>query len=216
MNIRENSLENREWNRHKNQTHTHPANGLKSVKQHSFEEKIHKKSHEKKKMVCNTDQIHSYSEEKKSKQKPLSRGHRDDFEISKQDKIEIRRKMFEEKYWKTQVQRRYGEDQSPYHLLTHQEHGADPRLQKWASPALPTPTPTQPSPSPSPEHDSQEPRGTDHTTVRARRELFAIDTAKQRREREYEERLQREFERSKEEKKGEPNKAPRVWFYGTT
>lgn len=114
--------------------------------------------------------------------------------------------MFEEKYWKTQIQRRYGVDQSPYHhLLTHQEHSADPRLQKCASSSLPTP-----------KHDSQEPRGTDHTMGKARRELFTIDSAKQRREREYEERLQREFERSREEKKGGPNKAPRVWFYGTT
>lgn len=147
----------------------------------------------------------------------MSRGHRDDFEISKQDKVEIRRKMFEEKYWKTQIQRRNGVDQSPYHhLLTHQEHSADPRLQKCASSPLPTPIPAQPSPSPSPKHDSQEPRGTDHTMSKFRRELFTIDTAKQRREREYEERLQREFERSREEKKGGPNKAPRVWFYGTT
>lgn len=125
--------------------------------------------------------------------------------------------MFEEKYWKTQIQRRYGVDQSPYHhLLTHQEHSADPRLQKCASSPLPTPIPAQPSPSPSPKHDSQEPMGTDHMMGKARRELFTIDSAKQRREREYEERLQREFERSREEKKGGPNKAPHVWFYGTT
>lgn len=132
--------------------------------------------------------------------------------------------MFEEKYWKTQVQmrygvdqRRYGVDQSPCnHLLTHQQNCADPRLQKWASPALPTPTSAIPSPSPLPEQVLHEPKDTNDSTGKARRELFAIDTAKQRREREYEERLQREFERSKEEKKCEPNKAPRVWFYGTT
>lgn len=47
----------------------------------------------------------------------------------------------------------------------------------------------------------------------ARRELFtAAEPAKQRREREYEERIQKEFERNKKERGGSNNK-PHTWFY---
>lgn len=122
------------------------------------------------------------------------RNQSDDFEINKRDEVEIRRKIFEENYWKSRHAN--AQNQSCYQQ-THLKHSTDPRLQKMETVAM------MPNRSDSVQelphtvlYDSTDSR----ISSTARRELFVGESAKQRREREYEERVRREFEKKRKER----------------
>ncbi|XP_062622199.1 uncharacterized protein LOC134283736 [Saccostrea cucullata] len=118
----------------------------------------------------------------------------DDFAISRRDRIEIRRKIFEENYWKSQMQKRYGNN-GQNGQQTYQRNWQDPRLQRTEANAMISNTAT--SGQTQQNYFFYGPRDL-QTPGRARRELFVQDCAKLRREKEYEERLRRDFEKEKQ------------------
>ncbi|XP_061175802.1 uncharacterized protein LOC133184747 [Saccostrea echinata] len=123
--------------------------------------------------------------------------HPDDFAISRRDRVEIRRKNFEENYWKSQMQRRYGNNgqNESWFPQTYQQNWQDPRLQRTEA----TTTMSNGATSCQALQNNSFYRSRDSQTPgKARRELFVKDGAKQRREKEYEERLRKEFEKEKQ------------------